>query len=138
MEYILKFASIAFGLALVAGGTSILSAATPGRITYTAAQATQGRTIYYGKCALCHGANLEGISGPALKGPNSNLALQTVGAVYTYTTVQMPVGNAGGLSKSDYVKLLAFVLQNNGVPASKKPATPASLKALEIDIGKVR
>ena len=138
MEYILKLASIAFGFALITGGTTILSAATPSRITYTVAQATQGRTVYYGKCALCHGANLEGISGPALKGPDSNLALQTVGAVYAYTIVQMPVGNAGGLSKSDYVHLMAFVLQNNGVPASKKPATPASLKALEIDIGKVR
>lgn len=134
----MKIASLAFVLALVATCTSVLSAATPNRVTYTTAQATQGRTLYYGKCAMCHGANLEGISGPALKGPDSNLALQTVGAVYTYTTVQMPVGNAGGLSKSDYVKLIAFVLQNNGVPASKKPATPASLTALNVNIGKVR
>lgn len=134
----MKIASLAFGLALVVAGTTVLSAATPSRTTYTTAQATQGRTVYYGNCALCHGANLEGISGPALKGSDSNLKMQTVSAVYTYTTVQMPVGNAGGLKKSDYVKLMAFMLQNNGVPASKKPATPASLTALEVNIGKVR
>lgn len=134
----MKIVSLAFAFALVASATTVLSAATPNRITYSAAQAVQGRTIYYGNCALCHGANLEGISGPALKGADSNLKIQTVEAVYTYTTVEMPVGNAGGLPKADYVKLMAFILQKNGVPASKKPATIASLKALKIDIGKVR
>lgn len=134
----MKIVPLAFGVALVIGGTTVLSAATPSRVTYTVAQATQGRTLYYGKCAMCHGANLEGISGPALKGPDSNLALQTVAAVYAYTTVEMPVGNAGGLPKGDYVKLMAFILQNNGVPAGKRPATVASLKSTDITIGKVR
>lgn len=134
----LKSILLAFGMVVFVGGSAALSAATPTHVTYTTAQASQGRLLYYGKCAMCHGANLEGISGPALKGPDANLKLQTVGAVYTYTTVEMPVGNAGGLPKDNYVKLMAFLLQSNGVPAGKAPASPASLAATKIDIGKVR
>lgn len=134
----MKIAPLAFGFALIAGATTVLSAATPKHVTYTVAQATQGRTLYYGKCAMCHGANMEGISGPALKGPDSNVQLQTVQAIYTYTTGQMPMGNAGGLAKGDYVKLLAFILQSNGVPAGSKPASTTSLTKTEIDIGKLR
>ncbi|GAC1567471.1 MAG: hypothetical protein NVS2B3_05800 [Vulcanimicrobiaceae bacterium] len=134
----MKIAPFALGLALFVSGATVLSAAPPKHVTYSASQAAQGRTLYYGKCAMCHGANLEGISGPALKGPDSNLKAQTVSAVYTYTTVQMPVGNAGGLPKGDYVKLMAFILQNNGVPAGPKAATAESLKANNADIGKAR
>lgn len=137
VEFVLKIRSVAFVLSIVACGTTMISAA-PSRVTYTTAQAAQGRALYYSKCVMCHGAKLEGISGPALKGPDTNLKEQAVGAVYTYTTVQMPVGNAGGLPKGDYVKLMAFLLQSNGVPAGKKPATAASLKATETDIGKFR
>lgn len=122
----MKIASLAFGLALFAGGSALLSAATPTHVTYTAAQAVQGKTLYYGKCAQCHGAKLEGISGPALKGSDANLKQQTVSGVYGYLTVNMPMGNAGGLPKGDYVKLMAFLLSVNGVPASKKPGTWAA------------
>ncbi len=76
---------------------------------------------------MCHGANLEGISGPALKGKDANLQSQTVSGVYKYTIVQMPVGNAGGLSSKEYVDLMAFLLQSNGRRAGKAALTPATL-----------
>jgi hypothetical protein len=38
-------------------------------------------------------------------------------------TVQMPVGNAGGLTQTDYLNIAAFVLQSNGRHASAKRLT---------------
>lgn len=134
----MKIAPLAFGLAIVAAATSVLSAATPGHVTYSAAQAARGRTLYYGKCASCHGAKLEGISGPALMGPDANLKIQKLSAVWDYVTVNMPMGNAGGLPKAEYVSLMAFILKSNGVPTSKNPATPTSMKSSQTDIGKLR
>jgi polar amino acid transport system substrate-binding protein len=130
-----KLLSIAFGLAAFAAGASALSATTPKLPSFTAAQVAHGRTIYYGKCAMCHGAALEGISGPALKGPDSNLQEQTVSAVYGYLTTEMPVGNAGGLPSKDYVDIMAFLLYSNGRHAASKPLTVAALKAAKEDIG---
>ena len=48
--------------------------ATPGALQakargdYTNAQAARGATVYAQHCAQCHGANLQGESGPALTG----------------------------------------------------------------------
>jgi hypothetical protein len=38
-------------------------------------------------------------------------------------TVQMPVGNAGGLSQTDYLNIAAFVLQANGRHGGAKRLT---------------
>jgi mono/diheme cytochrome c family protein len=37
---------------------------------YTSQQAVAGAKAYATNCARCHGANLEGVSGPRLKGPD--------------------------------------------------------------------
>jgi len=37
---------------------------------YTADQATAGAAVYSQACAACHGAQLEGVAAPALKGAN--------------------------------------------------------------------
>ncbi|MDX2006747.1 MAG: cytochrome c [Meiothermus sp.] len=38
------------------------------QVNFTAQQATQGAATYRSQCAMCHGPNLQGASGPALKG----------------------------------------------------------------------
>ena len=38
-------------------------------------------------------------------------------------TQQMPVGNAGGLSQTEYLDIAAFVLQSNGRRGSAKRLT---------------
>ena len=59
---------------------------------YTAAQAKSGYAKFIGNCAMCHGVNLQGKAGPALKGPNwaNAKADYTVGEVFTVVSQQMP------------------------------------------------
>jgi len=97
--------------------------ARPALASFTTAQAYQGRFAYIQHCGECHGGDLGGQFGPALAGPHSNVQWQTPGAFYSYMTVQMPVGNAGGLSQTDYLNIAAFVLQSNGRHGSGKRLT---------------
>jgi polar amino acid transport system substrate-binding protein len=124
-----RFIPIALAAVLVSGFTMTLATrslpATKDAkgLSFTADQATKGRNAYYANCAYCHGANLEGIYGPALNGPDGNVQWQPVSAVYGYTTTQMPVGNAGGLPADDYVNIMAFLLQSHGFHAGATPLT---------------
>ncbi len=86
---------------------------------YTKAQAAIGLGKFIGNCAMCHGAHLEGRSGPSLKGPNwaSEKADYTVGEVFTMVSQQMPATAPGSLENADYVNIMAYLLQQNGYPA---------------------
>ena len=84
---------------------------------------------------MCHGANLEGVSGPALKGKDANLQAQTVKGVYAYTITEMPVGNAGGLPSDDYVNIMAFLLKSNGHEPGSVKLSVASLTSASTKIG---
>ncbi len=82
--------------------------------SFTSAQAQKGQGLYNANCSLCHGVNLEGVSAPALNGPNGNVQWQSVGGVYGYMITTMPVGNAGGLRPTDYADIMAFLLKEHG------------------------
>ena len=103
--------------------------------SFTAAQAAAGRHVYTADCLRCHGANLQGVIGPALKGGDSNLSTQKIGAVYTYVKTEMPQGNAGGLKSDEYVVVMAFLLQSNGHKAGSEKLTPATLSASQAPVG---
>ena len=55
-------------LLAVAGAALLSRAEADSPALYTAAQASAGGTIFAQQCATCHGAQLEGVAGPALKG----------------------------------------------------------------------
>lgn len=107
----------AFGLA-----ASLLAVAaqagTPPAI-YTAPQAKAGASDFSQNCAMCHGANLEGGAGPALVGQAFASASNnyTVGAIFTELSQQMPAGQPGSLSHTQYEDIMAYILQKNGYPA---------------------
>jgi mono/diheme cytochrome c family protein len=111
--------------ATLAAATSIATAtATTGGL-YTPEQAAAGAKLYADACARCHGANLEGVSAPALKGadfsaPGAEGKL-TVKDIFKYTTSLMPAGNPGSLTREQYVAVMAFILKENGNPAGSKP-----------------
>jgi mono/diheme cytochrome c family protein len=92
---------------------------------YTAAQAASGHAKFIGNCQMCHGSKLQGISGPALRGPNfaSAKSAFTVGEVFTIVSQNMPASQPGTLPQEDYVDIMAFLLQQNGYPAGKTPLT---------------
>jgi len=90
---------------------------------FTAEQAAQGRASYAQSCALCHGEQLTGAAGPALKGDSfrrdwSNEAPMTL---MSYIHSQMPPSAAGSLSASNVANISAFLLQQNGYTAGGRP-----------------
>jgi polar amino acid transport system substrate-binding protein len=110
--------------------TAIVFAAHSPIAQFTADQASRGRTTYTIQCSACHGADLGGVYAPALAGSASKISLQPPGAVYGYTSVYMPAGNAGALKQRDYVDIMAFLMQQNGRHPS---GTPLTIKAIQGD-----
>ncbi len=88
---------------------------------YTADQATAGAAVYSQACAACHGAQLEGVAAPALKGANfgemSTAQGLTVDALLDVIANTMPQSDPGSLKPEDYAAVTAYILQQNGYPA---------------------
>lgn len=117
-----------------------MAAATPGANAgstkaayYTSAQAAKGAKLYTQNCGRCHGAQLEGMSGPALKGP-AMAGSQTIADIYGFVVQQMPAGAAGSLSPATYTAIMAYLLKENGHPAGSTLLSPASAKKITAKI----
>ncbi|MBZ5576211.1 MAG: PQQ-binding-like beta-propeller repeat protein [Acidobacteriia bacterium] len=97
-----------------------LNAQSNNNATYTAIQASAGRTAYSQACASCHGLNTDdGEFAPPLKGAafTQKYAGQPVSELISYIIGKMPPGNPGSLSAPAYTQIAAFLLQQNGAPA---------------------
>ena len=107
-------ASIA-GLLLSAGAA--MAGAPPA--LFTAQQAAAGAAVFSQNCAMCHGADLKGGAGPALIGQAFAAAGSgyTVGAIFSEVAEQMPAGQPGSLTQTQYEDVMAYILKQNGYPA---------------------
>ncbi len=101
---------------------------------FTSAQALAGGKTYAAQCAKCHGAKLEGVSAPALHGAGSGLAGDSVGEAYTFISTQMPAGDPGSLSSTEYANVLAYILDRNGHAPGTSKLTPAAAKKSQVKI----
>jgi mono/diheme cytochrome c family protein len=115
-------------LALGYGGATVANGAAPKAGPFTAAQAATGAKAYAENCSRCHGANLQGVSAPALKGAASGIKGDTVADAYNFLSVQMPAGAPGSLSDADYVSIMAFILSKDGVHPGSVKLTAAIAK----------
>ncbi len=92
---------------------------------YTPAQVRAGKTLFMQKCAECHGASLQGDpSAPALTGATFASANLSISQLRAIVTLQMPLGNPGSLSPSQYAAVLAFILKYDCVTPSNRGKTP--------------
>src|SRR5690554_2516127 len=99
---------------------------------YTLEQAQAGAALYGDVCAECHGVGLRGgEAGPALVGSLfwRRWEGQPLSSLYQITRVTMPVSNPDGLSGGQYRDLLAFILQQNGLPSGENEL-PAEVNAM--------
>ena len=91
-------AVLAAVVAMLCGAGASSPAAPEGH--YTHAQATRGQFVYIQECLSCHGARLQGISGPPLQGPNFGrsmaLGRMTAASLYAFIKGGMPM-NAPGI-----------------------------------------
>jgi quinoprotein glucose dehydrogenase len=125
-------------VSLLSAATSVLAQTSTLDGIYSSQQAAAGATLYARSCIECHGATLRGgEAGPALVGAGfwNKWAGQPLVALLQITASTMPVNNRNGFSPSQYASLIAFMLQQNGLPAGKKtiPTEAAQLAAIKLE-----
>ena len=98
---------------------------------YTVAQAARGAEVYTSSCGQCHTMGQH--SGTAFATAWNNRRLFDL---YEIVHNTMPLDNPGGLSDQEYIDVVAYMLQLNGVPAGKAllQADAGTLKGLRIDV----
>ena len=87
---------------------------------YSAQQASAGQAVYARACAACHGVDFQPAPGtPPLTGGAfmANWRGKSVAELFAYTRGNMPVGQGGSLPDSEYLALIAYLLQQNDFPA---------------------
>jgi len=102
---------------------------------YTTAQAARGVELYGQQCASCHGATLQGVSGPPLQGDLfvSRWQTEPLSALVSRIQKTMPADAPGKLTSEQTADLVAHVLNRNGFPAGT-----TQLAATEAGTGAIR
>ncbi|MDP6414244.1 MAG: PQQ-binding-like beta-propeller repeat protein [Gammaproteobacteria bacterium] len=93
---------------------------------YSSAQSDAGSVLYQQNCATCHLADLQGaFEAPALNDANfqNNWTNRNTAELIDLLQRTMPPQAPGSLSESDYVQLVAFLLNANEIPPSSNPLT---------------
>ncbi len=114
--------------AVILSGAIWLAAASAGQAApalFTATQAVQGQADYGQYCASCHGADLHGITGPSLVGPEFAKASDhyTLGLLFGGLVDTTPAGAPDSLTHREYTNIMAYILAKNGYPAGPKILT---------------
>jgi quinoprotein glucose dehydrogenase len=116
-------------LARVSSVPAVAQGAPPTRSVrsgvYTPDQATRGKSAYGVFCAGCHGDDLAGSNSadsgaPPLKRSNF-MSGSNVDALFTKVQSTMPLEAPGALKDSEYLEVLAYLLEQNGFPAGAEP-----------------
>jgi cytochrome c5 len=104
---------------------------------FTDAQAKRGDVLYAKHCAPCHLQDMGGKEpAPELAGDNFLAKWQghSVGELYLRVSTTMPAGNPASLQASEYIDLVALILQANNFRSgsSELSADPAILNQIQI------
>ena len=114
----------------VVGCSASTSHTTRGGV-YTADQAMRGKDVYAGMCVSCH-AGMGNHTGPVFR---ARWGGQNVQDLYRFISENMPKIDPGTLSSDEYVSVVAYLFQLNGMPAGATPLPTDTtvLKAITID-----
>jgi len=117
-------------IANTAKGQSLAAAAATkgvvqaGSAPYTVAQVKAGKAQYVASCEACHGAQLQGVSAPALAGSAFGSSHLSISALRSIVTKQMPLTAPGSLTAPQYASIMAFLLASNCLKPSGGGTTP--------------
>ena len=103
---------------------------------YTNDQADKGKTLFNDNCAKCHGGTLDGNDEiPALKGSHfmADWESQSVADLINRVHSTMPMDDPGKLSTPSATLVVAFLLQQNGLPAGNAELNDGSAATTRID-----
>ena len=83
---------------------------------FTVEQVAAGWAVYTRQCGECHGARLDGMEAPSLRGVDflNGWAGRTTDELFAYVRGDMPPGLGGSLSDQVYLNLVAYILDANG------------------------
>ena len=100
---------------------------------YSGAQVENGEAIYLDRCSGCHQPDLSGgEDAPELAGSQFGGTWndRTLGELLERLQRSMPQDEPGSLTTTDYVQLIAFLLDRNGFPegVSPLPDQPEALR----------
>jgi PQQ-dependent dehydrogenase (methanol/ethanol family) len=132
-------AACAAGLLLIASMSPILRGQAPtARVPFTQAQAAAGGRVYVQKCASCHGARLDDGAAPPLTGATFletwTAPGRTLDDLFFIIRSTMPKNEGGTLAASEYLAVLAHVLERNGYAAGDRelPTERSVLEAVRL------
>ena len=103
---------------------------------FTAEQAAAGRVAFERACATCHGASLRQLPNALLAGPEflARWGNRGTNELIAETRSTMPPNDPGGLDADEYTNIVAYLLQENGGPASQAAITAVSTERLGKDL----
>ena len=116
-------AAAAFILAL----STPLGAQSAAAVSFTKGQADQGRQVYARACGSCHGQQLTDgtaipVAGAQFREKWSSPA-RSLDELFTLIRNTMPSGSAGSLSSDEYLMVMAYLLESNGMAAGERAFT---------------
>ena len=90
---------------------------------YAAEQASTGARLYASNCVSCHGAKLEGGAGPGLSGISWDQRFAGTRLLTIWGEIHGPMAQYAGttFTEKQSLDILAFLLQQNGLPAGSQP-----------------
>ncbi|MEJ2211802.1 MAG: c-type cytochrome, partial [Anaerolineae bacterium] len=77
-------------------------------------QVTAGQQAFSQQCAMCHGANLQGVSAPSLTASTVS-RFGDAGTLLDFVSRRMPPGSGGSLSQKEYEDITAYILEHDGL-----------------------
>lgn len=83
---------------------------------YTLAQAEKGEDVYYGTCVTCHPKGT--YAGASFK---TNWSGRPLSDLYDWVKTKMPKSDPGSLTPNQSVQVMAYILQQNKMPAGPTP-----------------
>jgi mono/diheme cytochrome c family protein len=86
---------------------------------YTAAQAAKGEEMYYSLCVSCHPKGT--YAGASFK---SNWNNRPLWDLWDWISNKMPKNEPGTLAPNEVVQVMAYILQQNKMPAGSTPLPP--------------
>lgn len=124
--------TLSLGTAILAQDNSGGTAGDMAPLQFTAAQAVGGGANFQRACASCHGAELEGMSAPALASESFSWLGAPVADFHDYIKELMPADAPGSLSDAQVSTIIAYIAQANGMaPGSvPMPTNPADLEGI--------
>jgi S-disulfanyl-L-cysteine oxidoreductase SoxD len=94
---------------------------------FTEAQAARGKKEFDSACIRCHGADLNGVSAPALKGDRftQTFGNGSVDQLFAKIRDTMPPNFGTSISDEAKIDVVSYILQTNGFPAVPREMSKA-------------